>query len=226
MKKLGLTNNQLKLIAMLAMTVDHIGYILFPRVMWMRMVGRLAFPIFAYMIAEGCAYTKNINKYLVTMGLMALASQVVDFAVTKSLYMNIMITFTMSISLIILVKNATKQRKTLWWILFGLGVAAAFVITQVGPRVVEGFGVDYDFIGVILPVCVYLAKNKWTKLGVCTLCLCLLPIGTWWGQWLALLAIPLLALYNNTRGKWRIKWLFYFYYPLHLAVLWLIAILF
>ena len=223
MRKLGLTNNQLKLLAMLSMTVDHIGYILFPRVMWLRIVGRLAFPIFAYMVAEGCSHTRNLKRYLGSMALIAAVCQTVAFIATGTIAQCIMVTFTLAIGLIILAKNALEKRTFLGWALFAGGMVAAFVATEILPRLVSGFSVDYNFIGVILPLCVYLAKNKWAKLAVCALCLCVLPIGVWWGQWFALLAIPLLALYNGQRGKWRMKWLFYFYYPAHLAVLWLLA---
>ena len=58
-KKIGLTNNQLKIIAMISMLIDHIGLQMFPDLLIFRIIGRLAFPIFAYMIAEGCFYTKN-----------------------------------------------------------------------------------------------------------------------------------------------------------------------
>ncbi len=223
MRKFGLTNNQLKLIAMLSMTVDHIGYILFPRIMWFRIVGRLAFPIFAYMVAEGCNHTRNLRRYLGSMALIAAICQVVAFLVVGSIEQCILVTFTLAIGLIILAKNAKEKGNLFAWIYLMGGVVAAFAITEILPQVVSGFSVDYNFIGVILPLCVYLAKNKWTKLAVCTLCLCALPIGVWWGQWFALLAIPLLALYNGQRGKWRMKWLFYFYYPAHLAALWLLA---
>ena len=50
--KVGLSNNQLKILAMIAMTLDHVGVYLFPQVLWLRIVGRLAFPIYAFMIAE------------------------------------------------------------------------------------------------------------------------------------------------------------------------------
>jgi len=55
----GLTNNQLKIIAMLAMLIDHVGMIIFPGIMALRYIGRIALPIFAYMIAEGCHYTRD-----------------------------------------------------------------------------------------------------------------------------------------------------------------------
>ena len=58
----GLTGNQLKLFAVIVMTIDHIGAVLYPSVLWLRIVGRLAYPIFAYMIAEGCAHTHAAPK--------------------------------------------------------------------------------------------------------------------------------------------------------------------
>ena len=74
-KKLsGLTGNQLKLFALLAMTCDHIGVQLFPRLLILRIIGRLALPIFAYMIAQGCRYTKNKKKYLMTIAAVAVGA--------------------------------------------------------------------------------------------------------------------------------------------------------
>ena len=64
MKKIGLTGNQLKILALIAMTIDHVGVMLFPESVWLRVIGRLAFPIFAYMIAEGCHYTRSKSRYL------------------------------------------------------------------------------------------------------------------------------------------------------------------
>lgn len=57
-----LSGNQLKIIAMITMLIDHIGVNLFPSVTIMRVIGRLSFPIFAYMIAEGCRYTRDRKK--------------------------------------------------------------------------------------------------------------------------------------------------------------------
>ena len=58
----SLSGNQLKIIAAISMTVDHLGFILFPSLIILRIIGRIAFPIFAYMIAEGCRYTKNEKR--------------------------------------------------------------------------------------------------------------------------------------------------------------------
>ncbi|MBO7736222.1 MAG: hypothetical protein J6S22_00120, partial [Clostridia bacterium] len=62
-----LSGNSIKILAAIAMVVDHVGLLFFPFNPIFRMIGRLAFPLFAYMIAEGCKYTKNKWKYLLLM---------------------------------------------------------------------------------------------------------------------------------------------------------------
>ena len=57
-----MTGNQLKIIALIAMTIDHVGLILLPQVELLRIIGRLSFPIFAYMIAEGCFFTHDKKR--------------------------------------------------------------------------------------------------------------------------------------------------------------------
>ena len=227
-RKIGLTNNQLKLIAMLTMTFDHVGLILFPGVIFLRLIGRLAFPIFAYMVAEGCHYTRSLPKYLAGIAAIALLCQGVSFFVAGSLEQCILVTFSLSVALIILLKNAFAKKNVQSWCFFALATGAVFAITQLLPQWLPGndFAVDYGFLGVMLPVGIYAAGNKKAKLAVCALVLSGMASYMWPGQWVALLAIPLLALYNGQRGKWKIKWLFYAYYPLHLAIIWVISFLF
>lgn len=222
MMEKGLNNNQLKLIAMITMTVDHVGMLFFPQSALLRIIGRLAFPVYAYMIAEGCSYTRSMGKYLGSVGAMALLCQVVAWFVTGSLRQSILVTFTLSIFLCWLAKLAVCRKKAWTWAAFAAGLMAALFITEVLPELLPGtdISVDYGFLGVILPVGVYLAKNRKGKLLFTALDLCLLALNSWEGQWFALLALPLLGLYNGRRGKLPMKWLFYFYYPAHLAVLW------
>ena len=73
--RLDLSALDLKLLAMAAMLVDHMGYLLFPTVMWMRYVGRLAFPIFAFQIAEGWYRTHNREKYTLRLLICAVVSE-------------------------------------------------------------------------------------------------------------------------------------------------------
>ena len=92
-----LSGNQLKIIAMITMLMDHIGVNLFPSVTILRVIGRLSFPIFAYMIAEGCRYTRDRKNYLFTIAALGILCQLVFYVFTQSLYQGILITFTISI---------------------------------------------------------------------------------------------------------------------------------
>ena len=74
--RFSLDGSALKLIAVITMLVDHVGAGLFPEIIWMRMVGRLAFPIFAFLLCEGFAHTRDIRRYAVRLGAFALISEV------------------------------------------------------------------------------------------------------------------------------------------------------
>jgi ATP-binding cassette subfamily B protein len=96
-----LDGTALKLIAMLSMVFDHVGDAFFPGVMWLRMVGRIAMPVFAFCIAEGYAHTRDRKKYLLRMGLFALVSEIpfdLCFHGKPGFgHQNIMLTFFLSI---------------------------------------------------------------------------------------------------------------------------------
>ena len=203
-----LNNNQLKIIALITMTIDHIGVILFPNLKILRIIGRLAFPIFAYMIAEGAKYTKNRPKYLLTISLTALICQLVYYFAERSLDQCILVTFTASIILIYSLDYKFLSLPAI----FG-----AFFLT-------EFLNIDYGFCGIMMPVILYIADEKRKKLLYGTIMLILLSFFLGGVQWYSLFAIPLLALYNEKRGKLNLKYLFYIYYPLHLAVIYLISL--
>lgn len=227
MMKEGLNNSQLKLIAMIAMTLDHVGLIFFPQSVLLRLMGRLAFPIYAYMIGEGCRHTRSMGKYFGSVAAMALVCQMVFWFAQGSLYQSILVTFSLSIALCMLAKMARERGGVLSWVTFGAGVVAVLFLTNVLPYLLPGtdYAVDYGFWGALLPVGVYLAKDRKTSLVYTTAFLALLALELWQGQWFALAAVPLLALYNGRRGRLNMKWLFYFYYPAHLALLWGISFL-
>ena len=217
----GLSSNALKLIAIVIMTIDHVGMMLFPHVQLLRIIGRLAFPIFAFMIAEGCVYTRNRKKYLLTVAVFAAVCQVVYLVAMQSLYMCILVTFSLSIVLIYALDNAIKRKTISAWILFACIFIAIFFIAYIVPREfnLRDFGFDGDFIGILVPVFIYLGKNKWQKLALDAVSLSIMSYSYGWIQWYCLLSLPLLALYNGKRGKANMKYLFYFYYPLHLVAI-------
>ena len=215
-----LTSNQLKLLAMLTMTLDHIGVQLFPGVLWLRIVGRLAFPIYAYMIAEGCAHTRNRRKYLLQMAGLALLCQLVYFFAMGSLFQCILVTFTLSILLIYAYDTGSRP-------LTALALLGMAFVTVALPRMLPGtdFAIDYGFFGVLVPVAAYLGKTHREKLLFTAGALVALAWSVGGIQWYSLAALLPLALYGGQRGKRRMKWLFYLYYPLHLAAIYGISLL-
>ena len=220
--RFGLTGNQLKLLALLTMTIDHIGAVLLPQYRFLRIIGRLAMPIYAYMIAEGCHYTHDRMRYFLRLAGLAVVCQVVYGFVGRSLYQCILVTFSLSIGLICAVENAQKKGSS------GAALAAAalfagiYFVCEKLSLYVPGFHVDYSFWGVMLPVIVYFGgRSVWAFLaGLTVLCLSLGGL-----QWWAMLTVPLIALYSGQRGKHRLGWMFYLYYPAHLVVIYLIDFL-
>lgn len=230
--KKGLTNNQLKIIAMVSMLIDHIGEMLFPNVVVLNILGRFAFPIFAYMIAEGARYTKNRMRYLAIIAVMGIIFQVVFFVFKNSLYMGILITFSLSIGLIYCIDALIEKRGALVKIISSLIILAILFFSAGLPLIFKDkdFSVDYTVIGVLLPVAVYYSKNKLLKListAIFLFAIALTAIDRINGyvQFFMLLAIPLLFLYNGKRGKINLKYLFYIFYPLHFIVLYGISMI-
>jgi len=227
LKKFGLTNNQLKIIAMGAMLFDHVGKELLPQYTILQIIGRLAFPIFAFMIAEGCFYTKNKIKYFLSIFILGTGCQIVYMVAEHSFYQNVLITFSLSIALIFSLENfRIKRKKTSGIILFFI-VLIVFTLTIILPLSLEeyGFQIDYGIYGVLLPVAVFYGKDKERKLVYATGVLALLAHSFGGGiQWFSLLSVPILAFYNQKRGKYNIKPLFYVFYPAHLVVIYLISL--
>ena len=90
----------------------------------------------------------------------------------------------------------------------------------------QGFIIDYGILGVLLPVVIFYSPEKTRKLLFTAGVLIFLTLDLGGGiQWFSLLAVPLLALYNQKRGKYNIKPLFYIFYPAHLVVIYLISII-
>lgn len=229
MKKRGLTGNQLKIIALLTMTADHIGHILYPDVGILRIIGRLSLPIFAFMIAEGCHHTRSMGKYFGAVAGVGAAGQLVAWLVTGTMRQNMLISFALAIGIIRLICLAQEAKKQWMWL---LPLSATVLVWLLDRYLIQGFpdvdsGLDYGYLGVMLPVLIYMGKDKLQQLAMTALGLILLGLtGLPW-QWWALEALPVLALYNGQRGKARLKWSFYIYYPAHLGLIygigWLMA---
>ena len=227
-KKLaGLTGNQLKLLALFAMTCDHVGLQLLPQFIILRIIGRLAAPLFAYMIAEGCRYTHDRGRYLGRLLGMAALCQIAYFAAMRSLYQCIFVTFSLSVCLIYALDSAVRRRTPVSVLSAAAAVAAVVFVTEGLPRILihTDFDVDYGLWGVMLPVLVYFGRGKWGKLALFAVGVGLLGLHYGGTQWWGLLSVPLLALYNGKKGTWNIGPLFYWYYPAHLVVIYGLSLL-
>lgn len=220
--KSGLTGNQLKIIAMIAMTCDHVGVQIFPQLLWLRIIGRLAMPVYAFMIAEGCRHTRDRKKYLLRLLGMGALCQVVYFVAMGSLYQCILITFSLSVCLISLLDQVEKEKTSANWGKLFAGTVLIFFLCVVLPDLLQGtdYEIDYGLAGVLLPVLIYGAGTRGLLLG---LALTALKYGG--AQWLAFLAVPLLLCYNGQRGTANIGKLFYWYYPIHLVVIYAVSLL-
>jgi len=191
-----ITGNQLKMIALLAMTCDHVGKELFPWAVWLQVIGRLAFPIFAYMIAEGCIHTKNRKRYLFLISGVALICQIVYFVALGSLYQSVLVTFALAIMLIY-VADVVKAKLPVpvAALVIALCFGLVWFISVELPALLwwTDYSIDYGFAGILLVVGIYYAGKPLTKLLMTTAILIVLSITFGGIQWYALLALPLLA---------------------------------
>ena len=236
-----MTGNQLKILALVTMTIDHVGVVLLPECVALRIIGRLAYPIFAYMIAEGCFYTRSKKRYLAGVFLLGVACQLVYFFAMGSLEQSILTTFALGIITIYAMQYAEGRRDFAGMLAVVGALALDAVACLALPALLAhtDYLVDYGFWGVLLAPLCYLpriiwpkaddAKRRWWTLAFCAAGLVLVSLGTDPGfrgvQWFSLLVLPILALYNGKRGTWRMKYLFYIYYPAHLVVIWGISFL-
>lgn len=228
----GLTGNALKLIAAAAMLLDHIGALLLPQMRILRVIGRLAFPIYAFMVAEGCRYTRSRLRYFLSIFLLGAVCQLVYRMVGGGGPMNILITFSLSIPVIYALQllkeclHARSVRKSLLAaLLFTVSVVAVYYVNR-------KIAVDYGFWGCMVSVAASLFQYRgepsgiWKRLDRRALHVTMLGMGLLLQavhsspiQLYALLALPLLLLYSGRRGSRRLKYFFYIFYPAHLVIL-------
>lgn len=218
-----LSGNALKIIAAISMFIDHMGLMLFPQNLIFRYIGRLAFPIFAFMIAEGCKYTRNRLRYWGGLTALALLCQIVYYVFDGSLYLSILVTFSLSILTIYALDRLKAAPGPLNVLIFTAAVVGVYWLNQV-------FRIDYGFWGCMAPVFAAILHNtKYDTLSaqvaVFGLGLVLLSLAHGHIQSWCLLALPLLLCYSGKRGKHKMKYFFYLFYPAHLVLLEGIALL-
>ena len=217
MKKLQfLTGNMLKLLAAFSMLLDHAGLLFFPSQMGFRIAGRLAFPLFAFMIAEGCKYTRNRWRYWGMIAALAAVCQAVYYFAAGDTYLSVLVTFSLAIPVVFVLRQWQEKKSWGWGLGFCALVAAVAYLNEI-------LTIDYGFWGCMLPVWV----AAFPGVTGLTIGLIFLNMDIGGIQWYSMLSVLPLLCYNGTVGKRKMKYFFYIFYPLHLALLqglaWLIA---
>lgn len=230
------SGNQLKVIACIAMLIDHIGWILFPGEIAFRIIGRISMPLVAFLFGEGCHYMRHKARHFAFVCALGVLTSAVMSFVMKEPYGNILITFSLSCPLIYalegLKKFSVSGRKG------GAALCAGAFVCALALAVwlccFSPLDVDYGIAGVLLPVCVRLldvrsfgVQGKAAQLLFSPVTALLpffagmvaLMIAVGGIQFFSVMAVPLLVGYSGKRGKYALKWLFYTFYPAHLALL-------
>ncbi|WP_343208987.1 TraX family protein [Anaerolentibacter hominis] len=214
-----MTSFALKLIAIVSMLLDHIGAILFPDVIALRYIGRLAFPIFCFLLVEGYYHTSNVKKYLLRLGIFAAISEVpFDLAFRGRLfdlgYQNVFFTLFLGLTVIWLMDEAVKKlgADSLKSKLFRVG----FIL--VGCLLAELLHTDYSATGVLVIVFFYMLRDNKTLLTI--LIALFLGSDVFYGgiEYVAVLSMIPILKYNGKKGP-GMKYFFYVFYPAHLLIL-------
>jgi len=216
----------LKIIAIVTMFIDHIGYAIFGKLSFFNYIGRIAFPIFAFQISEGYIHTKNFKKYFLRLFIFAIVSQIpfMLFGKIISLDFTLNIFFTLLLgltSIYIYDKSKYKIIAIIPAILIGLisqfthcdygfyGVAIIFMFYVFKTDIIKS-SIAFMLatsIKYTIPILKYGFHNVFLYLLICTF-----------------LPIIFISLYNGKKGK-DIKYLLYLFYPLHLLLIYGIHLL-
>ena len=237
-RKKRLNANHIKLIAITAMTIDHLTWVFFPglQAVWyvfaIHIIGRLTAPIMWFFIAEGCHYTRNIRKY---------AGRLFLFAVISHFAYN----FAFGIPFLPLSQGSIFNQTSVMWSLAWAVVLIAIFRDDRIPKWVQYLAIpviclltfpsDWSCIAVMCPFFLYQHRGKfklqaldiviWTLIYAAVY---FLFIDKLYGvlQLFTFLTIPILTQYNGERGKKvpGTKWLFYIYYPAHLFIIGIIRV--
>jgi len=220
-KSIDLGRDILKWIAVVTMTLDHIGAILLPELNILRIIGRLSFPLFSYLLILGLESTRNARNYFARLFLFAFISQIpfyLALGVQPLEHLNIF--FTLSAGLVFI--HFYRRNPLL-------------ALLPLLPSLILRF--DYGIYGIMLIGCMYLLRND-TELGVISiflLNLMFLPASL--NQFFSVLALPIILVYEKgylgtawrlggktTYPAWK-KYFFYLYYPLHLTMFYALKVI-
>ena len=217
----------LKLIAIITMLIDHIGVVFVPtntvQYLVMRSIGRLAFPIFIFLIVEGFYHTRDVKKYILRLGIFALVSEIpFDMAFNSKIlegsHQNVF--FTVFLGLVLITLMTIVEKKF---------VKQIILINLLNGLLTIGFCVlafilrtDYNYAGILMMTVFFIFRGRKPLLLISLFSIAELILGSI--NVLATLAIIPIFFYNGKKGK-DVKFIFYIFYPAHLLILALVSTL-
>ncbi len=233
----GISADWLKVTAMVTMLIDHTGVVLFPGDMGWRLIGRIAFPLYVWLLVEGFSHTSDLRRYILRMGAFALISEVpFDLAVSGTAvsweWQNVYWTLVSGL-LMLCVLDRIRGRGPVRWILTALAVLGFMIAAEL-------LGFDYGCTGPFLVFVFYLyARCGYPHPAVGFVLFCAVNLLTpvldgyplsYPAVWLnaaytavlegfGIFSVPLICMYNGVRRWKRGKYFFYLYYPAHLLLL-------
>lgn len=206
----------LKLIACLSMFIDHLGAVCFSGMMGFRIIGRLAFPIYCFLLVEGAVHTRNMKKYILRMGIFALISEVpFDLAFYHRLvytgHQNVFFTLGLGLLAIWFLEHPIEQLDI-------PDVLYKLLVIIAAGLIAEFFNTDYGFTGIAV-ICIFYYLRGQPQLKYPIAAILLAAMGG--VEFYAVLALIPILLYNGQRGRQTkvMQYGFYIFYPAHLLLI-------
>lgn len=236
-KRKGLSGSTLKIIAIVTMLIDHIGATIIEHLMYtingyneyllplylvMRTIGRLAFPIFCFLLVEGFFHTRDVKNYAIRLALFALISEVpFDFAFNHTIlefgHQNVF--FTLLIGLLMIWALEYINERFVYD--RAVHIALYMVITMVASFLANFLKSDYGSLGIFVILLMYIFRNN-RLIQTISVCAAFVILTRFSLQSLAGLAFIPINQYNGKKGL-SLKYLFYAFYPIHILILGLIV---
>lgn len=230
----------LHIIAMICMLCDHLWATVIPGNDWLTCIGRIAFPIFSFLIVEGYFYTHSLKKYIGRLFIFAIISEIpfnllMGSSIFYPIHQNVLWTFLIGIGLIY-INEKIKKKNSIWLkvVTIVASIAGAFILGLITM-------VDYNYAGVFTVLVFYFFRGRnWWNFWAQFLLLSYINIEVLSGysyeislfgnvyylvrQGFALFALLFIWLYRGKQGPYNpiIKSIYYGFYPVHLLCLVLI----
>ena len=225
--RFGIDSFALKMIAIAAMLTDHIGAGIYPTQIWWRVAGRLAFPIFAFLLCEGYFHTSSVKRYAIRLGVFALISEVpFDLFHNGGLFdanaQNIFLTLLIGLLTMYLMDRYGRRIDGKNG--FGSDLFKRSLIMMSGIFLAEFIHSDYGAFGVATILIFYMLRERRVLALACVAAANLLygllsvSFGYMPTQAFAAAAVIPIYLYNGKKGH-SLKYAFYAFYPAHIAAI-------